>query len=170
MGKQPHRLPNISRNIITDVGLDVASPTYWLSLNVNHHHMITYSQSFEAVTDAELTGFLAHWDFTPLSGTLLAMLHGSTHVILARDESSSTLCGYVTAISDDVVCSYISAIEVRLAYRHQGIGSALLTQMTSQLQTYGTYLSCAPAMAHFYESQSFKQITGMSKRRFPSGE
>jgi ribosomal protein S18 acetylase RimI-like enzyme len=127
--------------------------------------MITYSQSVEAVTDADLTGFLAHWDFTPPSGTLLAMLKRSTHVILARDESSSTLCGYVTALSDDVVCSYISALEVRSAYRHQGIGTALLTQMTSQLQTYGTYLSCAPDMVAFYESQGFKQTVGMSKRR-----
>jgi ribosomal protein S18 acetylase RimI-like enzyme len=139
------------------------------SLNVDHHnHMIAYSQSLDAVTDADLTDFLAHWDFTPPSGTLLAMLKGSTYVILARDESSSILCGYITALSDDVVCSYISAIEVRPAYRHQGIGTALLTQMTNQLQTYGTYLSCAPEMAQFYESQGFKQIVGMSKRRFPS--
>jgi ribosomal protein S18 acetylase RimI-like enzyme len=127
--------------------------------------MITYSQSLDAVTDADLTGFLAHWDFMPPSGILLAMLNGSTHVILARDESSSTLCGYITALSDGLVCSYISALEVRLAYRHQGIGTALLTQMTSQLQTYGTYLSCAPAMVAFYESQGFKQTVGMSKRR-----
>jgi ribosomal protein S18 acetylase RimI-like enzyme len=132
--------------------------------------MITYSQSLEAVTDADLTDFLAHWDFTPPSGTLLAMLNGSTHVILARDESSSTLCGYVTALSDDVVCSYISALEVRPAYRHQCIGTALLTQMTSLLQTYGTYLCRAPEMAPFYESQGFKQIVGMSKRRFPSAK
>ena len=30
LGKQLHRLPNIGRNIITDVGLDEASPTYQL--------------------------------------------------------------------------------------------------------------------------------------------
>jgi ribosomal protein S18 acetylase RimI-like enzyme len=127
--------------------------------------MITYSQSLEAVTDADLTGFLAHWDFTPPCGTLLAMLKGSTHVIVAHDEASSTLCGYIMALSDGVACSYISALEVRLAYRHQGIGTALLTKMTSQLQTYGTYLSCAPDMVAFYESQGFKQTVGMSKRR-----
>jgi ribosomal protein S18 acetylase RimI-like enzyme len=132
--------------------------------------MIAYSQSLEAVTDADLTGFLAHWDFTPPSGTLLAMLKGSKHVVIARDEASSTLCGYATALGDGVVCSYISALEVRLAYRHQGIGTALLTQMTNQLQTYGTYLCCAPEMVQFYESQGFKQIVGMSKRRFPSAK
>jgi ribosomal protein S18 acetylase RimI-like enzyme len=93
------------------------------------------------------------------------MLKGSTHVILARDEASSTLCGYITALSDGVACSYISALEVRPAYRHQGIGTALITQLTSQLQTYGTYLSCAPDMVAFYESQGFKQTVGMSKRR-----
>jgi ribosomal protein S18 acetylase RimI-like enzyme len=133
-------------------------------LNVDNHHMITYSQSLEVVTTADLEGFLTHWDFTPPDGTLLAMLKGSTHVILVRDEASSTLCGYITALSDGLVCSYISALEVRLAYRHQGIGTALLTQMTSQLQTYGTYLSCAPDMVAFYESQGFKQTVGMSKR------
>lgn len=134
--------------------------------NADHHkHMITYSHSLDAVTDADLTGLLAHWDFIPPNGTLLAMLHSSTHVILARDESSSTLCGYITALSDDVVCAYISALEVRPAFRHQGIASALITQMTNQLQTYGTYLSCAPNMAAFYEAQGFKQTVGMSKRR-----
>jgi ribosomal protein S18 acetylase RimI-like enzyme len=132
--------------------------------------MITYSQSLEAVTTADLEGFLTHWDFTPPDGTLLAMLKGSTHVIVAHDEASSSLCGYIMALSDSVACSYISALEVRPAYRYQGIGTALLTQMTSQLQTYGTYLSCAPEMAQFYESQGFKQITGMSKRRFRSAK
>jgi ribosomal protein S18 acetylase RimI-like enzyme len=127
--------------------------------------IITYSQSLEAVTTADLEGFLAHWDFTPPSGTLLAMLQSSTHVILARDESSSILCGYITALSDGVVCSYISALEVRPKFRHLGIGTALLNQMTSRLQTYGTYLSCAPGMVAFYESQCFKQTVGMSKRR-----
>ena len=32
LGKQLHRLPNISFNFVTDVGLDEASPTYGLDL------------------------------------------------------------------------------------------------------------------------------------------
>lgn len=127
--------------------------------------MITYSTSLEGLSDADLDGFLAHWDFTPPPGTLLAMLKGSAAVILARDEQSSTICGYVAALSDGVVCGYISAVEVRAAYRKQGIGTALLTQMTEQLGVYGTYLSCAPAMVPFYESIGFKRVDGMTKRK-----
>jgi ribosomal protein S18 acetylase RimI-like enzyme len=127
--------------------------------------MIIYSASLENLSDADLEGFLAHWDFTPPQGTLLAMLKGSTAVILARDEESSTLCGYVAALSDGVVCGYISALEVRPAFRKQGIGTALLTRMTEQLCVYGTYLSCAPAMVPFYESIGFTRVAGMTKRK-----
>ena len=126
--------------------------------------MITYSTSLHGLSTTDLEGFLAHWDFTPPQGTLLAMLKGSTAVILARDEQSSTICGYVAALSDGVVCAYISAVEVRPAYRKRGVGTALLTQMSEQLGVYGTYLSCAPAMIPFYESIGFKRVAGMTKR------
>src|SRR6266404_5858159 len=112
--------------------------------------MIAYSDSLEGVTAHDLEGFLAHWDFAPPAGTLLAMLSHSTVVILARDLHSSTLCGYIAALSDGIVCGYISALEVRPAYRRRGIATALLNQMTERLSVYGTYLSCAPSMVPFY--------------------
>ena len=45
---------------------------------------ITYSESLSTVSSADLDGFLSHWDVVPPPGTLLAMLKGSTSVILAR--------------------------------------------------------------------------------------
>lgn len=126
--------------------------------------MITYSASLQGLSNADLEGFLAHWDFVPPQGTLLAMLKGSTFVVLARDEHSSQICGYVAALSDGVACAYISAVEVRAAYRKQGVGTALLVQMTERLGVYGTYLSCAPTMIPFYESIGFKRVAGMTKR------
>ena len=128
-----------------------------------------YSESLESVDDADLEGFLLHWDFTPPAGTLLRMLKASSVVILARDPDSSQICGYVAALTDHVVCAYISAIEVRPEYRKRGIGMALLNRMTERLSVYGTYLSCAPALVPFYESAGFKQVAGMSKRRLPVG-
>lgn len=130
--------------------------------------MITYTDSLESVTAADLDGLLVHWDFTPPPGTLLAMLHGSTHVILARDEPSSAICGYIAALSDGIACAYISAIEVRPGYCKQGIGTELLKRMKASLVVYGTYLSCAPAMVPFYQSAGFSQVTGMGKRRIPA--
>lgn len=129
------------------------------------HRLITYDDSLSGVGDADLDGFLAHWDFTPPDGTLLAMLKGSTVVILARDAEASVICGYVAALSDGVACGYISAIEVRPDYRKRGIGTELLHRMTQRLSVYGTYLACAPAMIPFYEASGFKPVTAMTKRR-----
>jgi ribosomal protein S18 acetylase RimI-like enzyme len=120
--------------------------------------MIAYSDSLEGVMAHDLEGFLAHWDFAPPAGTLLAMLSHSTVVILARDVYSSTLCGYIASLSDGIVCGYISALEVRPAYRRRGIATALLNQMTERLSVYGTYLSCAPSMVPFYESVGFERV------------
>lgn len=130
--------------------------------------MITYTDSLESVASADLQGFLAHWDFTPPDGSLHAMLAASTKIILARDSESSTICGYVAALSDGIVCAYISAIEVRPDYRQRGIGTELLHRMTEQLAVYGTYLSCAPAMVAFYESAGFSRVAGMAKRNTPA--
>lgn len=127
--------------------------------------MIAYSTSLEHLDASDLEGFLSHWDFVPAEGTLLTMLKQSSEVILARDVSSSTICGYIAALSDRVACAYISALEVRPEFRGRGIGTALLTQMTDRLDVYGVYLSCAPAMAEFYASRGFTAVSGMSKRK-----
>jgi hypothetical protein len=47
---------------------------------MNNHFI--YSQSLDSVRDADLEGFLAHWDFNPPAGTLLKMLRGSSLVYL----------------------------------------------------------------------------------------
>jgi len=129
--------------------------------------MISYSDSLEGVTTHDLEGFLAHWDFAPPAGTLLAMLRNSTVVILARDVHSSTLCGYIAALSDGIVCGYISALEVRPVYRNRGIATELLNRMTERLSVYGIYLSCAPSRVTFYESAGFLRVAGMTKRKAP---
>ncbi len=126
---------------------------------------VIYSD-FSATTDeADLDGLLSHWDFVPPAGTLRSMLKGSSIAIVAREQGSPRVLGYVTALTDQVVCGYISALEVRPEYRHQGIGSALLVRVADRLNVHGIYLSCAEAMVPFYEAAGFKQVVGMGKRR-----
>ena len=127
--------------------------------------MIAYSSSIAHLDRSDLSGFLAHWDFEPPAGTLYEMLRRSGDVILARDVESSTLCGYITALSDGVACAYISALEVLPEYRRRGIGTALLKQMVDRLDVFGVYLSCAPAMAPFYEAAGFTAGISMSRRK-----
>jgi ribosomal protein S18 acetylase RimI-like enzyme len=127
--------------------------------------VIAYSDTLDGLNAHDLEGFLAHWDFTPPEGTLLTMLKQSTVVIVARDRATSRVCGYVTGLSDGVVCGYISALEVRQDFRNRGIGSALLSQMTERLNVFGVYLSCAPSMLEFYRSRGFSSVTAMCKRK-----
>jgi GNAT superfamily N-acetyltransferase len=129
---------------------------------------INYVDFDESVTEGDLGGLLAHWDFAPPRGTLLRIMRSSSVVILAREPGSSIVCGYVTALTDHVACTYVSALEVRPEHRKQGIGMALLNKIVGRIDVYGTYLSCAPAMVPFYESAGFKRVQGMAKRRAPA--
>jgi len=127
-----------------------------------------YTDFTDTVVESDLEGFLSHWDFAPPAGSLLRMLKGSSIVVLACDPATSRICGYVAALTDHVVCGYISAIEVRPECRNQGIGAELLKRVTEKLSVYGIYLSCAAAMIPFYQAAGFKQVTGMA-RRIPPG-
>jgi GNAT superfamily N-acetyltransferase len=126
---------------------------------------IAYSSSIEHLSDSDLSGFLAHWDFEPPGGTLFDILRGSSEFILARDDASSVICGYVAALSDRVACAYISALEVQPEYQRRGIGTALLNQMVDRLDVFGIYLSCAPVLVPFYERSGFASGISMSKRK-----
>jgi GNAT superfamily N-acetyltransferase len=128
--------------------------------------MVIYVENIEGITASQLDGFLAHWDFVPPPDTLLQILRGSSHILIALDSERREFLGYVTALSDGVACGYISFLEVRLTHRKKGIGTELMRRMLSKLQNlYGVYLGCAPALVPFYERLGFNKITSMSKRR-----
>jgi ribosomal protein S18 acetylase RimI-like enzyme len=127
-------------------------------------HM-NYEDFSESIEETDLEGLLAHWDFTPPVGTLRKMLKGSSISIIAREPDSSRVLGYVAVLTDQVVCGYVSALEVRPEFRQRGIGTALLHQVAERLDVQGIYLSCAPAMVPFYEAAGYKQVVGMAKRR-----
>ena len=126
---------------------------------------MNYDDFSEWVQESDLEGLLSQWDFTPPAGTLRKMLKSSSVAVVAREPGSTRVVGYVAALTDRVVCGYISALEARPEYRHQGIGTALLHQVTQRLDVQGIYLSCAQAMIKFYEAAGFKQVAGMSRRR-----
>ena len=133
------------------------SPVRTMSMN--------YDEFSESIEESDLEGLLSHWDFTPPAGALRRMLQGSSIAIVAREPGSSQVIGYVAALTDKVVCGYISALEVRPERRQQGIGTALLHRVTQRLDVHGIYLSCAPATIPFYEAAGFKRVAGMTKRR-----
>ena len=128
--------------------------------------MITYIENIEGIHPKQLEGFLVHWDFVPPQDTLLQVLRGSSHILIALDSETGNVLGYITALSDGVSCGYISYLEVRAAHRNKGIGTQLVRRMLAKLQSlYGIYLGCAPALQQYYEKLGFQKMTAMSKRR-----
>ena len=128
-------------------------------------HVITYTDSLEGIAPEQLHGFFEGWPNPPSRETFLRLLRNSDEVILALDESSKQVVGFVTAITDHVLSAYIPFLEVLGAYRGQGIGKQLVGQMLEHLANlYMIDLLCDEALQGLYERLGMQREQGMMIR------
>jgi ribosomal protein S18 acetylase RimI-like enzyme len=128
---------------------------------------IRYQQSLEGITVTQLKGFFVGWPQPPSPTTHLRLLQGSQHVVLAVDEATEHVVGFITALSDGVLSAYIPHLEVLPAYQGRGIGSALVRQMLAQLrELYMIDLICDPELQAFYERLDMRPWSGMVVRNY----
>ncbi len=129
--------------------------------------MITYMDSCAGVRPDQLGGFFTYWLHQPAPETLLRILQGSDHVVLAVDPDADRVVGYITAISDGVSCAYIPHLEVLEALRGSGSGSELVRRMLDKLQPlYMIDLMCDPEVQPFYARLGMRPSTGMIMRNY----
>jgi len=129
--------------------------------------MIRYLTTVEGVDPTQLVGFFEGWLMSPAPETHLRLLQNSDEVVLARDEQSDAIVGFVTAVTDRVLAAYIPLLEVLPEYRGRGIGSELVRRMLHRLDgLYMVDLICDPDVQSFYESLGMRPVTGMGVRRF----
>lgn len=77
------------------------------------------------------------------------------------------IVGYITAISDGVLSSYVPFLEVDKRYQGKGIGSTLLKKILKELDgLYMTDLVCDEEKAGFYEKAGMMKWNAMILRRF----
>ena len=88
---------------------------------------ISYQTTITGITPAMLAGFFVGWPNPPDGATHLRFLEGSQHRVLAL--ADGRVVGFVTAISDGVLCAYIPLLEVLPAYQGQGIGKMIMTAL-----------------------------------------
>jgi ribosomal protein S18 acetylase RimI-like enzyme len=141
---------------------------YGASIRTDHtHDMIAYTDSTEGITDADLTGFFVGWPNPPSPATHLRLLHGSDHVVLARDEETGYVVGFITAISDGVLAAYIPLLEVLPEYQNHGIGAELVNRMLAQLRhLYMVDLLCDAELQPWYARHGFRHASGMLLRNY----
>ena len=83
------------------------------------------------------------------------------------DGDSGNVVGFVTAISDHVLCAYIPLVEVLPAYRGRGIGSELVRRMLHRLSDlYAVDLLCDAELQPFYAALGMHPATGMMMRNY----
>jgi len=128
--------------------------------------MISYTDSIESITTAKLHGFFVGWSNQPSPETHLKLLANSFKVVLARDDKTGNVVGFITAISDGVLSAYIPLLEVLPAYQGQGIGQELFRRMLDKLSgMYMVDLICDKELQSFYARFGMKPTNGMSIRK-----
>lgn len=122
-----------------------------------------YRTSALGVEPEHLLGFFDGWPSSPTPQQHLALLQGSSHVVVAHDEDQ--VVGFVTAISDGVLAAYIPLLEVRANRRDQGIGSELVRRMLAMLDDfYMVDVVCDPDLIPFYERFGLVPLAGLARR------
>jgi ribosomal protein S18 acetylase RimI-like enzyme len=129
--------------------------------------MISYIDTIEGIAAEHLQGFFVGWPNPPTPATHLRILAGSYAILLARDDATSAVVGFITAISDGITCAYIPHLEVLPAYQGRGIGSELVHRMLEQLRhLYMIDLICDTSVQPFYARLGMRPYTGMILRNY----
>ncbi|HEV3156166.1 MAG TPA: GNAT family N-acetyltransferase [Candidatus Baltobacteraceae bacterium] len=123
---------------------------------------IVYTNSLDHVTPEHLHGFFVDWPNPPSAQTHLRLLKASRHVVLALNKHNLNVVGFITAISDGVLCAYIPLLEVLPSYQGQGIGTKLVEKMLDTLNgLYMIDLLCDQPLQNFYQKHHMEKATGM---------
>lgn len=126
-----------------------------------------YKYSVDGITAEMLEGFFVDWPNPPSPETHLQLLKNSSKVVLAMDEQTGQVVGFITAISDGVLSAYIPLLEVLPAYKGEGIGKQLVSQMLKELDNiYMIDLCCDDDLVPYYETFGMMKANGMMFRNY----
>lgn len=129
--------------------------------------MIGYQDHLDGVTPARLSDFWSGWPSPPTPELHMRILAGSEAVVLATDtEADDRVVGFITAVGDGILASYIPLLEVLPAYRGRGIGTELVRRMLERLRDrYMIDLVCDEDLVPFYERVGLMRYGAMVKRQ-----
>ncbi|WP_025116352.1 GNAT family N-acetyltransferase [Lysinibacillus fusiformis] len=129
--------------------------------------MLLYKNNLEDISSDMLKGFFVDWPNPPSPQTHLKLLKNSSKVVVALDEQSNQVVGFITAISDGVLSAYIPFLEVLPAYKSKGIGKELINRMLIELQyMYMIDLCCDNDLVPLYEKFGMMKSNGMLIRNY----
>ena len=126
-----------------------------------------YTTSIKEISVNQLNGFFVGWPNPPALDVHMKLLEESKHVVLAVDEVSKQVVGFITAISDGVLSAYIPFLEVLPPYQGQGVGQELVKKMLDLLKDiYMIDLMCVQELQGYYEKLGLTPAHGMIRRNY----
>lgn len=129
--------------------------------------MMIYKTSLEHITTEMLIGFFVGWPNPPQPETHIKLLQNSYKIVIAFDEDTKSVVGFITAISDGVLSAYIPLLEVLPEYQGRGIGQELIRRMLLELQDiYMVDLLCDENLQAYYEKAGMVKANGMLIRNY----
>lgn len=129
--------------------------------------MIIYKDSLSEISVNQLKGFFVGWPTPPTPETHLEILRKSSYCVLAIDNDTENVVGFINAISDNIMSTYIPLLEVLPEYQKKGIGQKLVRKVLNKYKDlYMIDLCCDVETQPFYEKLGLKKMTGMYIRNF----
>lgn len=126
-----------------------------------------YTDSVENISPIQLQGFFVGWPNPPSPEKHRELLEKSDYRILAVDETTEAVVGFITATSDHVLSAYIPLLEVLPDHQGQGIGSELVRRMLEKLSHfYMVDLLCDPDLQPYYKRLGMRPASGMLLRNY----
>jgi GNAT superfamily N-acetyltransferase len=114
--------------------------------------VIRYSEDLAGVRPHQLSGFFVGWPRCPSPEQHLAVLRGSYRVVVAIDDETDRVVGFVNLISDGVLTAFIPWLEVLPGYQKQGIGAGLMERILAGTgRFYSVDLVCDAGLLPYYE-------------------
>ncbi|MFJ7916342.1 MULTISPECIES: GNAT family N-acetyltransferase [unclassified Lysinibacillus] len=126
-----------------------------------------YQNSLDGISSEMLNGFFVDWPNPPNPQTHLKLLTNSSKIVIALDNHTNQVVGFITAISDGVLSAYIPFLEVLPEYKNKGIGKELVKQMLKELEDiYMIDLCCDDDLVPYYEKLGMLKSNGMLVRNY----
>jgi ribosomal protein S18 acetylase RimI-like enzyme len=128
----------------------------------------TYTLCLNDISKDMLSGgFFVGWPNPPSAETHLKLLQNSYRCVLAIDEESNQVVGFINSISDGVLSAYIPLLEVLPSYQGQGIGKQLVKSLLEVLNPlYMIDLLCDEKLQTYYSKLGMQKAQGMMIRNY----
>jgi ribosomal protein S18 acetylase RimI-like enzyme len=129
--------------------------------------VIKYFDNTDNISYKQLSGFFVGWKSPLTAEQHYKLLCDSTHFIVAVDDETDQVVGFVTALCDGVNSSFIPLLEVLPSYQGKGIGTKLMEEILLRLNDIPNVdLTCDIELQPFYKRFNMLKSNGMILRKF----